>query len=430
MNKIINSREGILADALKNIDLETVARQAGLYQRKARKATILQLTQSLLYSAVNASWSFRQLAFQLGMIGCFSYSKQALHKRINGKFVLYMRELLKQFMRFKCDGFPSANKLHEFKRVIIQDSTCIALAPHLRSYFSGSSNQTNKSFSILRLQVVYDLLSERFLRFSLSGYNRNDQAAAIDAIEYCEENDLILRDLGYFTLKSFLGILDKGAFFISRLHSGVGLFDADGKSINLLRLLRNKKSLDQIVFIGNKQHMRVRIVATPVPKRIAVERKRKAKINRDKRCNPSPAKIRLLEWEIFITNIEDQNHSAEFIVGCYGLRWRIETLFKSYKQNFNLSGLPNGNINQLLVALYAKLILITITHRLYAICARQLPSISFIKFSQLVASIWHLFFELNQKQSPGFSFNKLLLYHSSYDYRLRPNFTQCFTSLG
>jgi len=430
MNHIINSREGILKDALKNIDLKTVASQTGFYQRKARKATILQLTQSLLCSAVNASWSLRQQAFQLGMIGCFTYSKQALHKRINGKAVLYMRELLKQFMLFEWDEFPMAKKLHEFNRVIIQDSTCIALAPHLRSHFSGSSNQTRKSFSMLRLQVVYDVLSERFLRFSMSGYDRNDQAAASDVIEYCGENDLILRDLGYFTLESLAGILHKGSFFISRLHSSVSLFNTEGKPLNLLKLLRKKKHMDQIILIGKKRPMRVRIVATLLPKQIAIERKRKAKNNRDKRCKLSRRKLALLEWEIFITNIPIENHSAEFIVSCYGIRWRIETLFKAYKQNFNLNGLPKGNVNQLLVALYAKLILITITHHLYLKCARQLPSISFMKFSQLIASVWHLFFKSNQKNSSEFDFNKLLLYHSSYDYRLRPNFTQCFLSLG
>lgn len=430
MNNIINSREGILQDALKNIDLETVAKDTGLYQRQFRKATILQLTQSILYCAVNASWSFRQLAFQLGLIGGFKYSRQALHKRLNHNAVSYMRELLRQFMQCKLKIGTVSSKMHEFQRVIIQDSTCIALAPHLRSHFSGSANQSNKSFSLLRLQIVYDVISESFVRFSMSGYNRNDQAAATDVIDYCEKNDLILRDLGYFTLNSLQGIIDKGAFFVSRLHPIVNLFNADGESVNLLKLLRKKKSLDQVVFVGSNNRIALRIVATPVPKHITAERKRKAKMNRDKRCNPSPNRLALLGWQIFITNIPIENHPAEFITECYGIRWRIETLFKAYKQNFKLGSLPNGNINQLLVALYAKLILITITHHLYSIYSRQLPSISFMKFSQLIASIWHLLFDLNQNRDPKFDFCEMLLYHSSYDYRGRFNFTQSLHSLG
>jgi len=283
---------------------------------------------------------------------------------------------------------------------------------------------------LLRLQVVYDVISESFVRFSMSGYNRNDQAAATDAIDYCEENDLILRDLGYFTLNSLQGIIDKGAFFISRLHPIVNLFNADGEPVKLLKLLRNKKSLDQVVFVGSNKRIALRIVARPVPKHIAAERKRKAKTNRDKRCNPSPSRLALLGWQIFITNISIENHPAEFIVECYGVRWRIETLFKAYKQNFKLGSLPNGNVNQLLVALYAKLILITITHSLYVIYSRQLPSISFMKFSQLIASVWHLLFDLNQNHHAEFDFCEMLLYHSSYDYRGRLNFTQSLQSLG
>jgi len=161
-----------LQDAFKNIDLQTLAKSTGFYQRKPRKAGILQLTQSFLHSAVNASWSFRIQAFQLGLIGDFTYARQSLHERINSQSVLYMRELLKGFMQMKLDKRSTRlNGFHDFKRVIIQDSTCIKLAAHLRSYFSGSSNQTSMSFSILRLQVAYDLISESFVRFSF-GFHR------------------------------------------------------------------------------------------------------------------------------------------------------------------------------------------------------------------------------------------------------------------
>ena len=176
--------------------------------------------------------------------------------------------------------------------------------------------------------------------------------------------------------------------------------------------------------------LRFRIVATPVPKRVAADRRRVAKKNRDKRCKISKTRLALLGWEIFVTNIPIESHPPEFITECYGIRWRIETLFKAYKQNFKLGSLPNGNINQLLVSLYAKLILITITNHLYSIYSRQLPSISFMKFSQLIASIWHLLFDLNQNRDPKYDFCEMLLYHSSYDYRGRFNFTQSLHSLG
>jgi len=420
-----------LQDAFKNIDLRTLAKSTRFYQRKPQKAKILYLTQSFLHSAVNACWSFRIQAFQLGLIGNFTYARQSLYERINSNTVLYMRELLKKFMQIKMDRLPTGiNGLDDFKRVIIQDSTCIKLADHLRSHFQGSSNQTSKSFSILRLQVVYDLLSESFVRFSFSGFNRNDQAAAVDVIDYCEENDLILRDLGYFTLKSLQGIKEKGAFFISRLRNDVSLFDADGKPLNLLKLLRKKKRIDQVVLLGSKKRISVRLVAAPVPASVAEERKRKARLNRDKRCKPSPNKLALLGWGIFITNIPVKSKPAAFITDCYGLRWRIETLFKAYKQNFNLNGLPRGNTDQLMVALYAKLILITIVHKLHAICMRELPSISFMKFSQLIALMGHQFFNLNQKNGLNCNLYKILLDHSSYDSRRRINFNQSLQSLA
>jgi hypothetical protein len=55
---------------------------------------------------------------------------------------------------------------------------------------------------------------------SLSGFTRNDQAAAADILTVTRPGDLILRDLGYFALPVLAAIEAKGAFFLFPLQTG------------------------------------------------------------------------------------------------------------------------------------------------------------------------------------------------------------------
>src|SRR5258706_533106 len=69
--------------------------------------------------------------------------------------------------------------LTPFRRVLLHDSTVEALPDHLAKIFPGSRNQ-HKSFAALKIQFISDLLSGQALHLSLSGFTRNDQAAAPD----------------------------------------------------------------------------------------------------------------------------------------------------------------------------------------------------------------------------------------------------------
>ena len=88
-----------------------------------------------------------------------------------------------------------------------------------------------------RLQALYDLLTQRFLSFSLSGFNRNDQAAAHDVLAVIQSGDLVVRDLGCFVVETFQRIALAGAFFLSRLRLDTGLFDPQTqRPLSLLRV--------------------------------------------------------------------------------------------------------------------------------------------------------------------------------------------------
>ena len=248
-----------------------------------------------------------------------------------------------------------------FGRVLIQDSTHITLPPHLADKFPGSKNQHKKKSACLKIQTVYDLLSDTFAHFDLSGFTRTDQAAAFDILSVAQPGDLVLRDLGYSTSVAFQCMLDLGIHFISRLWMRFNLYDPEtSKQIDLVKELRKCPTLDRQILIGQKQQVPVRLVALPVPEDVANQRRRKMKNNRDKRCKPTKSQLTLLGWELFITSVSDQVWDAATIAKIYAMRWRIEIIFKSWKSHLNITDVPNSCASHVESLIWAQLIAISL----------------------------------------------------------------------
>ena len=136
----------------------------------------------------------------------------------------------------------------------------------------------------------------------MTSYRVNDQKASARIVGMLQERDLVLRDLGYWSVAVFAAILGRGAFFLSRYRCGVSLFDRQGSPLELLSLLQSAGSFDQTVEVGQKERLPLRLVARSVPQPVAAERRRKLRADRDKRRRPSKEQLALLGWEIFVTN--------------------------------------------------------------------------------------------------------------------------------
>ena len=61
-----------------------------------------------------------------------------------------------------------------------------------------------------------------------------------------------------------------------------------------------------------------------------------AKNNRDQRKVPSPQRLALMNWSLFVTNVSAEVWAAPLVARIYRLRWRIELIFKSWKSHLRL----------------------------------------------------------------------------------------------
>jgi Transposase DDE domain len=418
--------------------LLTLAQESGFARRTARKLTPLLLVQATVLLVSQSTVSLRRWAALVGVLGQLCLSKQALWERLTPRASVFLQAVLAQLLagRLHLNRGAKPAALAAFPRVLVQDSTTIKLTPKLAAAFPGSRNQRGANHGQLKIQALYDLLAQRFVSFRLSGFNRNDQAAAPDVLPHLRPGDLVVRDLGYFVVASLAQMLLAGAFFLSRLRLDTGLVNArTGQPLNLLGALKRHGQFDGEVLLGAAQ-LRVRLVAVKLPEAVAAERRRKAKQNRDRRCRPNARHLALLGWAIFVTNVPRKVWRARTVAQVYGLRWRSETIFKAWKSHFRLTEVPRGSAAQLEAMIYARLIFVTIFARTGVVGegsawqAESPPPFSLLKLAGLVGDFFLILCLEAWHRPVSDSWLRQLHYHGRYERRTRKHFVQTFMKLS
>ena len=81
------------------------------------------------------------------------------------------------------------------------------------------------------------------------------------------------------------------------------------------------------VCLNNTNKTKVRLIAEPVPEKVANERRRKAKKQMHGH-NPEKELLFLMSWSIFITTIPEEKADLKKIMNIYRVRWKIKTSSK------------------------------------------------------------------------------------------------------
>lgn len=350
---------------LKRIDVENIATRTGCIRRRRKvdASTILTAYGSL---AATESLSLNATAVAMGCVGRTTISKQAVAKKATEQLVAFFSQLLATCMakevrpRDKHDCAVFRN----FPRVLVQDGTTIALPKGLTELYPGGKNNLGERVATLKIQTTMDLKTEEFLAVDLMPFSRNDQAAAGDILTVAKKGDLIIRDLGYWVLDVLAETLKQEIFVISRYRKETSLFDANtGKPFPLAKRLRKNGFVDKNLLVGATHKVPMRFVAIKLPREVANRRRRELRNNRDRRLNPSKESLYLCGWALFVTNVEPQVCTAAQIAQIYGLRWRIETIFKAWKSGMKLNRMSTRCSPFHAAALiHARLLFILITH--------------------------------------------------------------------
>lgn len=298
------------------------------------------------------------------------------------------------------------------------------------SYYSGVANQ-NTQVCNARIQGVYDILNERFITFSIDPYSKNDLKSAPEL--ELEEGDLTLRDRGYFIYNEVKRHIDIHADCIYRYKYGITLLDPKTDTpIDLLKLLKKKNFIDMYVKLNNKEKTLVRLSAVPVDKKTVNKRIMRNKQERKK--PPSKEYLQMLSWSILITTIPIEKTTFKQLIEIYGLRWRIEIIFKSWKSNMQFAYIHRVSILQFKVLLIARFIMILICIQHIFSPWRKIieqsenKSLSLLKLTHYLVrkpqKIYNLVEVLTKKTSNHKSAMNALVRYCTYDKRKRPNYEE------
>lgn len=352
-----------------------LARKCGFIQRSTSQLQGYEFAQAMMTpNAFLEAETLNSLAVRMQKINkeC-NLSASALSQRINSKGAeAFMKvcfgKVLKDMIRKDLIGLSDLPNLSGFNRVLIEDSTRAELHEKLSPYFKGSGGVASKAS--VKIDYIFDYLSEEIVDIDFFSGNQPDQSLAGRLISMLEKDDLVIRDLGYFVIKKFQEIEEKGAYYISRWKVNEDVYESKEATtpLDLAKFLDRHISegmVDVEVFIGKQKHP-VRLIACLMDEEGVNKRRREANRSAKRHgTTVSKKKTNLLKYCIFITNISAAMLSSICIMATYRARWRVELIFKQWKSCLKIH-LFKGYIKERFHCfLYGRLIMILLLGSLF-----------------------------------------------------------------
>jgi hypothetical protein len=416
-----------------------LARGLKFARRPPRKIDVVALLASLCEECLHGSPSCNDLASQIETISGGAPSRQAVNLRLNPAFHDIIQRLLEDVIGGKI-GAPKEKMtplFRGYRRVLVQDSAIIKLPSHLFADFSGVANAQAKVCNA-RIQATCNLLDGRLIGFAIDPYSKNDLAAAPELP--LQQGDLVLRDRGYLVLDEIQRHRDAGADCIYRHKTGTVYLDPKTlEPIDLPALLKYQGRLDLEVLLNNPARTRVRLVTAPVDAETASLRRMRAK--KQAVGHPaSPAVLELMDWTIFITTIPAALAGFKEILAIYGLRWRIEIIFKAWKSHMKFPLLHRVSKLQLAILLKARLLIIAacanvvydpLERRLRQNYDRRLSLLKFMRWlSQSPARCIRVFQSFSLSKQENRALHQSLVRYCCYDKRKHRNYSDIWHALA
>lgn len=353
----------ILTDA----QLEALAYEYKFIQRQRGKITAKNFLEVLVFNGNDLKHrSLNDMANEYHLNHKVEITKQSLDERMNKRAVAFLKGVVLAVIKKQIE--QGEWDVRSVKRLLIKDSTGFQLDESLSESYPGSGGSGSKAS--IRFQFEFDYLRGEITDLSLHPFNYQDTKDALETLDKISEGDLIIRDLGYVSLVALEGIMGKGAFHLSRLNPSLQVYEKKGDTyclIDFSSLLKKMSAqglsyLDQDVYIGQRK-LKQRMVLYLLPeeiyqKRIRAKNRIQAKKKRSQRISEA-IKARL-HFNIFITNMNKDQISAEKIWSLYRLRWQIEIIFKIWKSILSLDKVKKVKKERLDVYFYSRLLLIVL----------------------------------------------------------------------
>lgn len=310
----------------------------------------------------NEQPSLQQHAFSIYDENDIKVSKQAIDKRFNDKAVDFIKKLFENFLSYSLDNKALPSELSKaFSAIRIMDSTEFKLPANLAKEFPGYGGDGTDACAAI--QFEYDIFSSQVKCLSLENGRLSDKTYADSRMENIQKGELILRDLGYYSIDSYEKIETRGGFYISRLKAQVSIYgktEEGYEQLNWSEIIEwikesNEKYFDRVVYIGSEHKKPVRLMAWLLDeeaqkKRLGQKKKRKGKEKINKQDEIWS------QLNVFIANIPFTAITAQQAYNLYKIRWQIELIFKIWKSILKINLIRKMKGARVKCYMYSKLL--------------------------------------------------------------------------
>jgi Transposase DDE domain len=285
---------------------------------------------------------------------------QALSKRLKQKkTVNFLKHSFIRVLNFQLsNAFKNkyADLFNCFKAIKLEDATSFELDELLEKDFKGTGGAASRA--AMKLNTCYEVMTNTVTNIDICSGTKSDQKFANNVEKTMKQGELLIRDLGYFSLMAMLNMIRLGIYFLSRLQKNIYVYQqGEEKPINLNEWLekhtQNGNTIDQNMHLGEVK-VPVRLIAVKVPESVRQKRIQKFKALRKK--EPTEDYVTWCGYSIFITNISKEMFSSDIVISIYKIRWQIELFFKILKQTLCIHVIRTKSKNSTHCMIYAKLI--------------------------------------------------------------------------
>lgn len=329
--------------------LHSLAIQCSLIAHQSRKFSAQGLLLTLFKAFLSGKASFNEMADRLGGFEPLQMSKQAFWKRINARAIAFLLESLSTSLRLKTlnTSTISSSLCQRFGRILVEDSTTHRLHPSNSDHSPGHGNGRSRT-SLLKVDVTLDLISGSCVQSSRHSGTQQDKEIGKDLVDLVRKGDLILRDMGYFVIAEFALIARLLASWLSRVPVSVIIRETSGRKIEeALRACRSDR-WDGEVLLGEKEQHRCRLIAVRASPEVARQNLQDARERAASRGRTlSKAQRERCHWHLLVTNLSASELSIREAGELYRCRWKIEILFRAWKQGMNMKPALNRRSNAL-----------------------------------------------------------------------------------
>jgi len=344
--------------------LEPLARKSGFIVRRSKGFSASGFVLTLIKSVITGKASFGNLVSTLGRMEQNCISRQALWKRMDLSTMPFMLEVVGLALKQRW-GKEALIATGVFGRVIIEDSSQVKLAKANHVDFPGHGNADGVTAGC-KFDMAFDLLTGEPVAGALHLATEQDREIGKDLVDQIRENDLYLRDMGYFSRDEFARIEARNAWWLSRVPINVCIHGPGHRKLE--NILRNTKGnrVELKVSLGESGHQ-ARLIAERAAPEVASRRRRERR-EKARQLGKEPNKDMLTRdgWYILVTNVGEDVMTASNLFKLYSIRWQIEITFRAWKQSGNLVSALARKSNQihLQALILASMLLLILTMKI------------------------------------------------------------------